>query len=88
VYTPAKSCGNAIRSASASAHFAVMVAGIFTHSPVGSPPFFVWTYSAYRATAENRIPLRITVTFAAAGGASASHTSRHWPDLSHHRVSS
>ena len=40
------------------------------------------------ATAEKRIPFRITVTFAAAGGASDSHTSRHFPDGSHHRVSS
>src|SRR3546814_16203112 len=45
LFRSARSCGNAIRSASASAHFAVMVAGILPHNPDGSPPFFVWTYS-------------------------------------------
>ena len=35
----------------------------------------------------NRDPLRSTVTFAAAGGVSSSHTSRHWPFGPHHRVS-
>ncbi len=50
--------------------------------------FPVCTYSRKSATAENRWPLRSTVTFAADGGSSGSHASCHWPSLPHHKVSS
>ena len=81
VYIPFRSSGNALRIARASAHFAIMRAGIFFHiGPVA-------VYSDVSATVVNFEPLRSTMTFAAAGEPCCSHTSTHCPSWPHQYVS-
>src|SRR5262245_46636797 len=42
VYSPLNSCGNALRSASDSAHFASITSGIRVQNAVGLPSLLVW----------------------------------------------